>query len=157
MTKALIKNTFREIKNSKARFISIMAIIALGVGFFAGIKATTPSMYNLAESYYSEQNLMDYRLLSTTGFSKDDVEAVRDTQGVEEIMPAYFCDLITDADDGGSIVRLIAIPKAYKNHEELNTIVLKKGRMPENENEILVENQMLTGAESPRNSHYRSE
>lgn len=147
MTKALMKNTFGEIKNSKARFISIMAIIALGVGFFAGIKATTPSMYNLAESYYSEQNLMDYRLLSTTGFSKDDVEAVRDTQGVEEIMPSYFCDLITDADDGGSIVRLIAIPKAYKNHEELNTLVLKKGRMPENENEILVENQMLTGAE----------
>jgi putative ABC transport system permease protein len=33
MTKSLIKNTFREIKNTKARFISIMAIIALGVGF----------------------------------------------------------------------------------------------------------------------------
>ena len=46
MTKSLIKNTFREIKNTKARFISIMAIIALGVGFFAGIKATVPSMYN---------------------------------------------------------------------------------------------------------------
>ena len=52
MTKSLLKNTFREIKNTKARFISIMAIIALGVGFFAGIKATVPSMYNLAENYY---------------------------------------------------------------------------------------------------------
>ena len=51
MTKSLIKNTFREIKNTKARFISIMAIIALGVGFFAGIKATVPSMYNLARTY----------------------------------------------------------------------------------------------------------
>ena len=147
MTKALIKNTFREIKNSKARFISIMAIIALGVGFFAGIKATAPSMYNLAETYYSEHNLMDYRLLSTTGFSLDDVEAVRDTRGVEEVMPSYFCDLITSADDGGSIVRLIAIPKAYKNHEQLNTLALKRGRMPEKENEILVEDQILTGAE----------
>lgn len=147
MTKALLKNTFREIKNTKARFISIMAIIALGVGFFAGIKATTPSMYNLAENYYSEHNLMDYRLLSTTGFSKDDVEAVRDTFGVEEVMPSYFCDLITSSDDGGSTVRLIAVPKAYKNHEVLNTLVLKKGRMPEKENEILVEDNMLTGAE----------
>ena len=51
MTKTLIKNTFREIKNSKARFISILAIIALGVGFFAGIKATSPSMINMADTY----------------------------------------------------------------------------------------------------------
>ena len=58
MRKSLLKNTFREIKNTKARFISIMAIIALGVGFFAGLKATVPSMYNLAENYYKEQNLM---------------------------------------------------------------------------------------------------
>ena len=65
MTKSLIKNTFREIKNTKARFISIMAIIALGVGFFAGIKATVPSMYNLARTYTNEQELMDYRLVST--------------------------------------------------------------------------------------------
>ena len=57
MTKSLIKNTFREIKNTKARFISIMAIIALGVGFFAGIKATVPSMYNLQEPTRTSRNL----------------------------------------------------------------------------------------------------
>ena len=63
MTKALLKNTFREIANTKARFISIMAIIALGVGFFAGIKATSPSMYNLAENYFRDRSLMDFRLV----------------------------------------------------------------------------------------------
>lgn len=147
MTKALIKNTFREIKNTKARFISIMAIIALGVGFFAGIKATTPSMYNLAESYYNEHNLMDYRLLSTTGFSEEDIEAVKNTDGVKSVMPSYFCDAVTSADDGGSIVRLIAVPKAYKDNEQLNDLVLTNGRMPEKENEILVEASMLTSAE----------
>ena len=52
MTRALFKNTLREIWNTKARFLSILAIIALGVGFFAGIKATPPSMYRLAEEYY---------------------------------------------------------------------------------------------------------
>ena len=51
-----------------------MAIIALGVGFFAGIKATVPSMYNLAENYYKEQNLMNYRLVSTVGFDKEDIQ-----------------------------------------------------------------------------------
>ena len=73
MTRALIRNTFREIIGTKARFFSIMAIIALGVGFFTGIKATSPSMYNLAENYYREKSLMDFRLVSTTGFTEDDV------------------------------------------------------------------------------------
>jgi putative ABC transport system permease protein len=87
MTKSLIKNTFREIKNTKARFISIMAIIALGVGFFAGIKATVPSMYNLARTYTDEQELMDYRLVSTVGFDEDDIKAVKNTDGVTSVMP----------------------------------------------------------------------
>ena len=85
MTKSLIKNTFREIKNTKARFISIMAIIALGVGFFAGIKATVPSMYNLARTYTDEQELMDYRLVSTVGFDEDDIKAVKNTDGVTSV------------------------------------------------------------------------
>ena len=97
MTKSLIKNTFREIKNTKARFISIMAIIALGVGFFAGIKATVPSMYNLARTYTDEQELMDYRLVSTVGFDEDDIKAVKNTDGVTSVMPSYFCDVQTDA------------------------------------------------------------
>lgn len=87
MTKSLLKNTFREIKNSKARFISIMAIIALGVGFFAGIKATVPSMYSLAQSYCNEQNLMDYRFVSTVGFDEEDIDAISNVEGVDSIMP----------------------------------------------------------------------
>mgnify|MGYP000177610844 FL=1 len=86
MTKTLLKNTFREIANSKARFISILAIIALGVGFFAGIKATVPSMYNMADEYYSQSNLMDYRLVSTVGFDKDDVKAVENLDNVKGIL-----------------------------------------------------------------------
>lgn len=140
MTKSLLKNTFREIKNSKARFISIMAIIALGVGFFAGIKATIPSMYNLAENYYSEQNLMNYRLVSTVGFDKDDVKAVEQIKGVSAVMPSYFCDILTASDNGGNAVRLISVPKAYKGKSEMNTLVLKEGRFPEKPNEILAEN-----------------
>lgn len=140
MTKSLLKNTFREIKNSKARFISIMAIIALGVGFFAGIKATIPSMYNLAENYYSEQNLMNYRLVSTVGFDKDDVKAVEQIKGVSAVMPSYFCDILTASDNGGDAVRLISVPKAYKDKSEMNTLVLKEGRFPEKPNEILAEN-----------------
>ena len=145
MTKSLLKNTFREIKNTKARFISIMAIIALGVGFFAGIKATVPSMYNLAENYYQEQNLMDYRLVSTVGFDEDDIKAVEQTEGVSSVMPSYFCDAQITAENGGDVVRLIAVPEKYGDNSVLNTLVLKEGRLPEKPDEILVEHYSISG------------
>lgn len=145
MTKALVKNTIREIKNSKARFISIMAIIALGVGFFAGIKATAPSMYNLAETYFREQNLMDYRLVSTVGFDEDDIKAVSKTDGVSDVMPSYYCDVLSNSDSGADVVRLIALPKSYGDNNIINELVLKEGRFPEKRNEIVVENSTITG------------
>lgn len=145
MTKSLLKNTFREIKNTKARFISIMAIIALGVGFFAGIKATVPSMYSLAENYYKEQNLMDYRLVSTVGFDKKDIKAVAKIEGVSSVMPSYFCDAQTKAENGGNVIRLIAVPEKYGDNSEQNLLVLKEGKMPEKPNEILVEHDSISG------------
>ena len=48
---ALIKDVFREIKNSRNRFISIFAIIALGAGFFAGLKVTYPDMLATMDKY----------------------------------------------------------------------------------------------------------
>ena len=77
MTRALRKNTLREIRNTKARFLSILAIIGLGVGFFAGVKAASPSMSKTADEYYVEQNLMDFRLVSTVGFDDSDLNAVK--------------------------------------------------------------------------------
>ena len=144
MTKSLIKNTFREIKNTKARFISIMAIIALGVGFFAGIKATVPSMYNLARTYTDEQELMDYRLVSTVGFDEDDIKAVKNTDGVTSVMPSYFCDVQTDADSGGRTMRVIALPEKYGDNSVQNKLVLTEGRLPEKSGEIAADSTSST-------------
>lgn len=142
MTKTLLKNTFREIANSKARFISILAIIALGVGFFAGIKATIPSMYNMADEYYSQSDLMDYRLVSTVGFDKDDVKAVENLDNVTDVMPSYFADLVLKSNGNGGngkVIRVSAAPKSYNNNKTLNTLNIKEGRLPEKKGEILVE------------------
>ncbi len=144
MTKSLLKNTFREIKNTKARFISILAIIALGVGFLSGIKSTVPSMYALAEKYYSEQNLMDYRLVSTVGFDEDDIKAVSKTEGVSCVMPSYYCDVLTSAESGGAAVRLIAVPEEYNGNSEMNKLVVKTGRLPEKENEIVLDHSAIS-------------
>ncbi len=139
MTKALLKNTFREIAHTKARFLSIMAIIALGVGFFAGIKSTSPSMYRLAERYYRESQLMDFRLVSTAGFAEEDIAAVMAMRGVKSVMPSYFCDAMTSSDDGGDVVRIIAVPKACKGNRKLNTLTYTEGRAPKKSGEIVTE------------------
>ena len=59
------KLILRSIKDSLPRFLAIFAIICLGVGFFSGLKATTPSFYRTAEEYINGQNMYDFRLIST--------------------------------------------------------------------------------------------
>ncbi len=137
MSKTFLKNTLRDIGRTKARFISIMLIIMLGVGFFVGVNSTAPSMYAVVDEFYKETNLMDIRLISTVGFSKEDVETVSTIEGVEDVMPSYFCDVLTKGDTG-SVIRLHAIPQAYKDNKEINSTTLKEGRMPQSANEIVV-------------------
>ncbi|MGN0453156.1 MAG: FtsX-like permease family protein [Ruminococcus sp.] len=136
MSPMLIKNIVRDISRTKARFISIMLIIMLGVGFLVGIHSTAPSMYSTAKQYYDSTNLMDFRLISSVGFSEEDVKEICEIEGVTSVMPSYFCDVLEGAENS-NVVRLIAIPEKYEG-EEINTPRLKEGRMPEKDNEILM-------------------
>lgn len=145
MTNSLWKNIIRDIKNSKARFISIMLIIALGVGFFTGIKATSPSMNETAEQYYRENNLMDIRLLSTVGFDDEDVAAVRKLDCVRAAMPSYFSDVIVNIDGKGSVIRLHSMPEEDENGIVINKPVVNEGRLPEKKGEIAVEKANFSG------------
>lgn len=137
MAQMLTKNTLRDVKKTKARFISIMLIIMLGVGFLVGINSTAPSMFQVVEQYYDSQNLMDYRLLSTVGFTDDDVKAIQEVEGVRDVMPSYFSDLLITGDTG-SVVRLYSVPEKYGDNNIINELTLRKGRMPKAANEILV-------------------
>ena len=69
----LITSTFREIKNSLGRYLAILTIIALGVGFFAGLRICRPMLVDSADDYFRRQNFYDYRVISTIGFSEDNV------------------------------------------------------------------------------------
>ena len=73
---ALWKDAFREVRKTKSRFFSIFLIVALGAGFFAGIKATGPDMKLTGDAYFDEQDLMDIKALSTYGLNGDDIAAL---------------------------------------------------------------------------------
>lgn len=139
MKRALVKNTLREIWNTKARFISIMLIVAIGVGFFVGVKSASPSMIKMACDYYEDSNLMDFRLLSTVGFDDDDIQQIKDTDGIKDVMPSYFLDVSVNYNNVGNIMRLLSVPSQYKDSNSISNIDVIEGRLPQKSGEIAVE------------------
>ncbi|EQB87344.1 putative ABC transport system permease protein [Clostridium punense] len=142
MKNALLKDTFREIKGSFSRFLSIFLIVALGVAFFAGIKATSPDMKITADKYFDDYKLMDIRLLSTLGFTDKDVEALKDVDKVEGIFPTYSMDTLVKVEDRELVVKAIGMPLDKINSNDssyINRTRLIEGRYPESSNECLVE------------------
>lgn len=133
--KTLQKDTLREIKKSKSRFLSIVAIIALGICFFVGVKTTGPSMKYTVSQYYKSQQLMDIRLVSTYGFQDSDVAAIQGVQGVNTVMPSYSADVIIERGDKRPVIKLMG----YQSDQALNQPLLLEGRRPENDGEILLE------------------
>ena len=84
--KAVNKNTFREIIKTKNRFLSILLICVIGVGFFSGVRATCGDMKVSANDYYDEHNLFDLRVVSTFGLTEDDVEAIKQIEGADTVV-----------------------------------------------------------------------
>lgn len=149
--KSLQKDTLREIKNSRNRFISIIAIIALGICFYAGVKTTGPSMKHTANVYYQEQRLMDIRLVSTYGFQDADVAAIKESAGVNAVMPGYSADVIIEQGDQRPVIKLLSQPESGG----LNQPVLVEGRLPENDSEMLFEMPQETASTLVSESNYK--
>lgn len=137
MKSTIWKTTFREIKQSLGRYIAILAIVALGVGFFAGLKVTQPEMLATTERYYEETSFYDYRLLSTVGFAKEDVETFRQQEAVKAAEGAVEFDILCEGRGGNSRVL-----KAHSITEEVNRLVLVEGELPQNADECVVDANM---------------
>ncbi|MGI5960040.1 MAG: FtsX-like permease family protein [Massiliimalia sp.] len=133
---AFMKDIFREIWKTRNRFLSIFAIIALGTGFFAGIKATCPDMKLTASQYYEDSNLMDIKLVSTLGFTEDDVKAIEQREDVDQVLPAYSVDLIANqGDEDEALIKVMS----WTEEDPLNHPTLIEGRMPESSGECVID------------------
>ncbi|NMA86207.1 MAG: FtsX-like permease family protein [Tissierellia bacterium] len=146
MKQSLIKDTFREIKNSLGRFLAIFAIVALGTGFFAGIKATAPDMKITGDKYFDDYRLMDFWLISTLGFNEKDIEEISKLENIEGIAPSYAMDAIFEDGDNEKVIRLISLPMdkiKTKSEHYINRVNLVEGRFPEKPGECLAERGKL--------------
>lgn len=140
--KAITKNTFREIKGSKSRFLSIFLICVIGVGFFSGVRATCSDMKKSADGYYDRQNLFDLRAVSTFGLTDDDKAAIEEALPDDcSVYTSKYADLAVYLGDKEYLTRVFsALP------EGINTPVIYEGRDIENAGECLINcNTMLKG------------
>lgn len=131
MKSEIWKSTFREIRQSLGRFLAILAIVALGTGFFAGLKMTQPAMIKTTEQYLKENHFYDYRLLSTVGFSEEEVKKLWQQEDVWSVEGGVSFDILCGDND--------KVLKAYSIPEEVNRLVLVEGRMPQKDTECVVD------------------
>ena len=139
MSSGMIKTTIREIKASFGRYLAILAIVMLGVGLFAGLKITKPTMIATENAYLREQNFFDFRLLSTIGFTDDDVEKLSQMDDAADVEGTISFDaLCTIKEENEAVYKIHAIP------EKINKVVLTAGRMPQAADECVLDSTQYT-------------
>ena len=130
----LRRSTLREIKGSLGRFFAILSIIALGVGFFTGVRGTTPAMVHTVNEFWQDKQLFDYRLISTLGWEDTDVRAFASQPGVRAAEGSQTLDVLFEDKDKNEFVL-----KTHSVTQKLNLLELTEGRMPEKANEVIMD------------------
>ncbi len=156
MKKTLLKDTLRSISANRLRFLSIIVIVALGIGFFIGIKSASPAMGYSANEYFRINNLLDVRVTSRVAFSEDDIEKIEKLDNVDYVVPSKSVDAMVSAggetlvDSNGVELTCRVSPLdvgAAKQHTQnstaddgyVNRLVLQDGRYPEKKGECVVD------------------
>ena len=105
--KALLKDSVKEIKVGYKRFISILLMALLGVGFFAGLRATSPDMVNTIDTYFKEQNVYDIEVVSTLGLTDEDITALENIENVENVYGTYSKDGLVKLENKENVVKIL--------------------------------------------------
>ena len=137
MTRTYRKNALRTFKSARSRFVAIFSIVALGVGFLAGLNATPLDMEESMERYLDDGNFYDLRIVSSMGLTDEDVTALEQVEDIQTVQPAYSADLLVEAGEDVVVGRLHSLPP--EGEEAINQLALVEGRLPQNSGECVVE------------------
>ena len=122
-----------EIKKSLNRFLSIFLIVAMGVSFYSGIQASAPDMRATGDAYFDESSLMDLRVISTLGLTEEDLDALREVEGVKSAEGGYMTDELCQEAEEKKVLHIESIL------EEMNLLTPKEGRLPETASECFLD------------------
>lgn len=132
------KDSIRKLKTSIFRYISIIVIIMLGVGFFVGMNSVAPDMKKTTEEYLKTSNVFDIQLASNLGYDKKDVEKFEQIEEITEVEPVYNYDVLTTINDKNLPVRIISKTKDQKINK--NDII--EGKDVQFPNECLIDTRL---------------
>ncbi|MCM1157795.1 MAG: FtsX-like permease family protein [Bacteroidales bacterium] len=138
MSKGMVKSTIREIKSSFGRYMAILLIVALGVGFFAGLKVAYETMLHTADNYLEDRKFFDFHLLSTLGFDEDAETMLADSAENAVVEGCKSVDILLEQEDGAELVI-----KTIERPSQVNVPQLTEGRMPENAGECLADEHLF--------------
>ena len=139
MKKNILRKDFIiEIKKTMGRFVSIFFIVALGVAFYSGIRASEPSMRFTADQYFDDSELMDLKVMGTKGLTKADIKAIGKVSGIEAVEGGYSKDVLCPVGDNEKVVHMLSMQKNF------NQVSVVKGRLPEKAGECLVDEDFLS-------------
>ena len=139
MKKNILRKDFIiEIKKTMGRFVSIFFIVALGVAFYSGIRASEPSMRFTADQYFDDSKLMDLKVMGTMGLTKADIKAIGKVSGIEAVEGGYSKDVLCPVGDNEKVVHMLSMQKNF------DQVSLVEGRLPEKAGECLVDEDFLS-------------
>ena len=139
MKKNILRKDFIiEIKKTMGRFVSIFFIVALGVAFYSGIRASEPSMRFTADQYFDDSKLMDLKVMGTMGLTKADIKAIGKVSGIEAVEGGYSKDVLCPVGDNEKVVHMLSM---QKNFDQVSVV---EGRLPERAGECLVDEDFLS-------------
>ena len=158
MNALTLKNLLREIKRTFTKFLSIFAICALGVAFFAGIRATSPDMKEAGDRLYNTYNLSDISVISTSGLTADNIRDLESIEGIRAVRASLFVDAMArGTGEKEKNLRLYSMPIKLKSEHvplidlipdygidtspeyEMNGVEIVSGRMPLNDTETALD------------------
>ena len=120
------------------RFVSIFFIVALGVAFYSGIRASEPSMRITADQYFDDSELMDLKVMGTMGLTKADIKSIGKVSGIEAVEGGYSKDVLCPVGDNEKVVHMLSMQKNF------DQVSLVEGRLPEKAGECLVDEDFLS-------------
>lgn len=134
--KALRKDFYMQIKKTLNRYLSIMAIVSLGVAFYAGVTSAEPDMRYTADYFYDNNNMMDIRVVGKRGLTDEDVDKLKDIDEIEDIAPSKNLDLIVELEDKEETLKAMSV------EDIINLVTIKEGRMPKANGECIIDKQL---------------
>ena len=137
MSATLFKNALREIKNRLGRFISITCIVALGVGFFAGMKIVLPDLTLTADTYYNDTHFLDFQLMCDYGYDDDSVKTASDNKQISAVEGVYSADAIFTFNSADNVLKTHSISK------NINTLSIKYGKNATDVTECVVDARLF--------------